>query len=91
MVDDALTLDLHLLIRLRLIRPGKCSHNTFTWTSKMTNSPEPATIIATIEHEASLLDPGAASVRLDQTLGGVPQDYRVRLTTTPCHYGGRRW
>ena len=91
MVDDALTLDLNLLIRLRLIRPGECSHGTFTWTSKMTNSQEPGTIVATIGYEASLLDPGAASVRLHYTLGSVPQDHRVRLTTTPCHYGGRRW
>lgn len=90
-VDDALTLDVNLLIRLRLIRAGECSFGTLTWTHKMFRGDGPGTVVATSGYEASLLDPETASVRLHYTCDNAPRDYRLRLTATPCHYGGLRW
>jgi hypothetical protein len=30
-------------------------------------------------------------MRLHYTVDGMPQDYRVRIEATRCHYGGLRW
>ena len=39
----------------------------------------------------SLSRAGARAPREGYSANGTPVDYRVRLTSTPCHYGGRRW
>jgi hypothetical protein len=47
--------------------------------------------VASIGFEACLLNPEAAWARLYYSANGRPEDYRVRLVTSPCHYGGHRW
>jgi hypothetical protein len=85
-VESGLTLDINRLLRQRNILPGKHVSGSLKWS--YVHSGEKT---ASIGYEASLLNPETAWARLHYTANGTPKDYRVRLKTTPCHYGGLRW
>ena len=85
-VEDGLRLDINDLLRKGFIQPGGYVAGTLQWTNRATGEE-----IASIAYEASVVDPHDASVRDKYNANGIPQDYRVRLTNSPCHYGGARW
>jgi hypothetical protein len=85
-VESGLTLDINRLLRQRNIVPGGYRAGSLIWSKVATGEK-----LATIGYEASLLDPDDAWVRLRYSANGDPQDYRVRLATSSCHFGGRRW
>jgi hypothetical protein len=68
------------------VAPGKHVSGALIWSNVRTGEQ-----IASIGYEASLENPEGAWVRLHYSANGQPADYRVRITSTPCHYGGRRW
>jgi hypothetical protein len=80
-VENGLTLDINRLIRQQCIVPGNHLAGTLTWGNN----------VASIGYEASLVSPDTAWVRLQYSVNGQPEDYLVRLTSTSCRYGGRRW
>lgn len=85
-VESGLALDINALLRQGIILPGDRVSGTLRWHSDRTGEQR-----AVIGYEASLLNPKAAWVRLCYWASGRPQEYQVRLTTSPCHYGGYRW
>jgi hypothetical protein len=85
-VESGLALDISSLLRQRTILPGDRVSGTLRWRSDQTGEQT-----ASIGYEASLMNPKSAWVRLRYAASDRPQDYRIRLTTSPCHYGGYRW
>jgi hypothetical protein len=85
-VESGLTLDIIWLLRKGDMVPGKHVSGVLIWSNVRTGEQ-----IASIGYEASLVNPEAGWVRLYYSANGTPEDYRVRLVTSPCHYGGRRW
>jgi hypothetical protein len=85
-VESGLALDINALLRQGIILPGDRVSGTLGWRSDRTGEQR-----ASVGYEASLLNPKAAWVRLHYAASYRPQDYQVRLTTSPCHYGGYRW
>ncbi len=83
-VESGLTLDINELFRKRLL--GDYRAGALVWTSVATGEK-----VASIGFQACLLDPDAAWVRLHYSANGRAEDYRVRLSRSPCHYGGHRW
>lgn len=84
-MEDGLTLDLARLINQGLAVPGAKHRGSIVWT---TDAGERR---AAIGYEADLTEGDMGRMRLDYTVSGKPQAYPVRLVTTACHYGGRRW
>jgi hypothetical protein len=85
-VESGLTLNINRLIRQGNVVPGFHASGALTWSNVVTGEQ-----IVSIGYEASLLKPDAAWPRLRYSANDNPMDYRVQLTSTPCHYGGRRW
>ncbi len=85
-VEDGFTLDINQLIRRRCFRPGQHTIGTVTWTNTRTGEQT-----ASIRYEAAMASAEASWVHLRYAVDDVPQDYRVRLEVTSCHYGGCRW
>jgi hypothetical protein len=84
-VEDGLSLSLTALMKKKAVVPGSWTRGSWAWSYE---GCEPH---ARIRHEANLIDPDAAWVRLTYTASGHPMDYPVRLVTTRPTYGGRRW
>jgi hypothetical protein len=87
-IESGLTLDINRLLRKGDMVPGKHVSGALIWSNVRTGEQEQ---IASIGYEASLVNPETAWARLHYSVNGQPADYRVRLTSTSCHYGGRRW
>jgi hypothetical protein len=91
-VESCLTLDLCAMIRRGHLVPGRRLGGIMAWSRDW--APRP---VAQGQYEADLCDPDAAWMRLAYSVpgaadgAGVRQDYRVRLVTTPCPFGGLRW
>src|SRR5262249_21859787 len=85
LAEAAFTLDVNWLLRQGIIQAGSRVSGTLRWHGNQTGDQR------NIRYEPSLLDPKAASVRLKYPISAAPQDYRVRLTPSPCHYGSYRW
>jgi hypothetical protein len=85
-VEDGLRLDINDLLRKGIIVPGAFGGGSLTWTNTATGEKR-----AEIGYEVSLVEADDAWARLHYTVNCVPQDYRVRITSSPCQYGGRRW
>jgi hypothetical protein len=85
-VESGLTLDINRLLRQQHIVPGTHMAGSLTWSNTATGEK-----VASIGYVASLADPDDAWVLLRYSVNGAAQDYRVRLATSPCHYGGHRW
>jgi len=81
-VESGLKLDINDLFRKRVIVPGDHRAGSLTWTRVATGE-----AIASIGYVANLMDPDDAWVRLHYSANGTPENYRVRLATSPCHYG----
>ena len=85
-VESGLTLDINQLLRQKNMGAGRHTLGGLVWHNITTGEK-----IASIGFEACLLDLDEAWARLHYSVNGTPQDYRVLLSTTRCHYGGRRW
>jgi hypothetical protein len=85
-VESGLTLDINRLLRQRNILPGGRGFGTLKWSNATTGED-----VGSLSYEACLVDAEDAWLRLRYSVNEIPQDYRVGLVTTPCHYGGRRW
>lgn len=85
-VESGLTLDINRLIRQRTIVPARHVSGFLTWTTTRTGEK-----VASIGYEASLIGRMSPWLRLHYSANGTPQDYRVQIETSPCHYGGVRW
>ena len=89
---SSLRLDLAKMMRGGHFVPGLVQRSSITWSS-----PYSGEWIVTAALECEMIDPTHGSVRLRHvayTAPGLPaaaQDYRVQLTTTAQHLGGRRW
>ena len=89
---NSLRLDLAKLMRGGQFAPGAVRRSSITWSS-----PYSGERITTALLECEMIDRTHGSVRLRHvayTAPGQPaaaQDYRVHLTTTAQHLGGRRW
>jgi hypothetical protein len=85
-VEDGLRLDINDLLREKIFVPGGFRRGSLQWTNTATGEKS-----ATIGFEVSLVDADDAWARLQYSVNDIGQDYRVRITTSPCHYGGARW
>lgn len=85
-VEDGLKLDLDRLIRHGNIVPGNWVSGSLTWSNVDTGER-----LASIGYEANMVDPNDAWMRLHYKHDDIPEDYKVRLTTTRPNYGGHRW
>ena len=84
-VEGCRSLDTADLHRLGILRSGAWQSGGLTWTNSA--GEERASVGYELQTEA-----GAAWLRLHYTVrGDTPVDYRVRLDTTPVHFGGERW
>jgi len=85
-VEAGFPLDVSRLLRHGTIRTGCVTSGSIVWSASHSGERR-----ATIGYEADLTNGDAGRMRLRYAVDGKPQDYWVRLTTTPCHFGGRRW
>jgi hypothetical protein len=85
-VESGLTLDINRLLRQWNILPGGRGFGTLKWSNATTGED-----VGSLSYKACLVDAEDAWLRLRYSVNEIPQDYRVGLVTTPCHYGGRRW
>ncbi len=85
-VEDGLTLDINKLVRDGIIQPGQWCSGTLRWT-RVASGEE----VGNIGHEANLIEPRDAWMRLHYEVNGEHQNFRVALKTTRPNYGGRRW
>jgi hypothetical protein len=88
-VEDALTIDLALMLRRGWIRDGGCGSGSQHWSRDGER-------FASIGHRFDMTDPASASLTLSFTWtpsGGEPQrvEQRIPLVSTVPHFGGRRW
>jgi hypothetical protein len=60
--------------------PGAQCFGTLTWSYMSTGEK-----VASISHEASLVDPDDAWMKLRYSVNLYEQDYRVALVTSHCH------
>src|SRR5215208_4497198 len=91
MVEAALKLDLHRLIRNGSLRPGARVTGSLTWTDTYSGKQT-----ASIGYEATMgEESGWVRLRYTTTNHWTGQrtdhDYTVQLATTPQPLGGRRW
>lgn len=91
-IEDGLRLDINQLLRVGLIRPMASRYNaTLIWRDVATG--EARSRISYTSH----LEEASGRLRLVYTVtrgwSGEKHslDYTIRLTTTPCRFGGRRW
>jgi hypothetical protein len=85
-VEDGLRLDINDLLRKGIIEQGEHRFGSLKWTDTATGEE-----IASIRFEISLVDPHDAWARLFYSANGLSQDYRIRIASSPCNYGGLRW
>lgn len=85
-VESGFTLDINWFLRERGIVPGARRSGVLRWYYRETGKQK-----GSISYESCVHDIEDAWVRLWYSVNDQPQSYRVRLVTTPCHFGGRRW
>lgn len=89
-VEDALALDLAVLLRKRLIRPGSTVASSLHWRNTRTGS-ENASIsyVCTMTAEVGTFQADYVVTRY----GGdrVPMSLSIGVVSTPQPFGGRRW
>src|SRR4051794_37210742 len=85
-VEAGFALDVSRLLRQGTIKPGCLTSGGLIWTAHPSGERR-----AAIDYEADLTEGEAGWMRLRYVVDGKRQDFRVWLTTTLCHYGGRRW
>jgi hypothetical protein len=85
-VESGLTLDINRLLRQRNIAPGDHCFGSLKWRNAATEEDA-----GSLGYEAYLVETDGGWLRLRYSVDGAPEDYRVELVSTPCHYGGRRW
>ncbi len=86
LVESSFTLDMSNLRREGTIAPGVHHWRTVTWKRSETGE-----VCGTITCEVNTIEPDDSFLRLTYSVNGDAQDYRVRLSVTPCRFGGVRW
>lgn len=89
-LDDGLRLNMNKLIRDKLVKAGLRKNGTLTWTNTRTGKK-----IADIGYEIDTFEPADMWLRVYYTSTIHDEkhsmDYKIRLTTTTPHYGGKRF
>ncbi len=89
-LNDGLRLDINKLVRDKLIAADRWNHGTLKWTSTRTGEDR-----GNIGYEINTRTPSDMWLRVyyTSTIRGEKHkmDYKIRLTTTQPHYGGRRF
>lgn len=89
-LDDGLRLDMNKLIRDKLVKPNVHAYGTLTWTSTRTGEER-----GNIGYEVNTRNPDDMWLRVyyTSTIHGEKHkmDYKIRLTMTTPHYGGKRF
>lgn len=83
-VEATLRLDLRQLRRRGFIRPNASVSGTWSWTC----GGEPS---GSIGVSVMVSDGSEGEAVLNYAVNGEPKVQRVRLVSTVCRYGGRRW
>jgi len=82
-VEQFPAIDLRILRRAGLLRPGECTYDTLRWRNQA-----PEVLSARIFIDLS--DTGDASMRIIIPLGARTINQRVAIECLPCPYGGIR-
>lgn len=79
-VEQFPVIDLRVLKRAGLLKPGECTYDTLRWRNQDLEALEVRIFV-------DLSDTDDASIRI---AGDVP-DQRAAIECVPCHYGGNRY
>ncbi|HWJ68939.1 MAG TPA: hypothetical protein VNS79_02670 [Sphingobium sp.] len=82
-VEQFPAIDLRILRRAGLLRPGECTYDTLRWQNQ---APEALSVRIFID----LSDIGDASMRIVGAVGTGTINQRVAIECVPCPYGGVR-
>ncbi len=83
-VERSLRLDIRLLRRRGLVRPGVRTSGSTTWN--MRGDP-----CGSIGFAIDLTNPDQAFAELRFSANGVPRSQTVQIDSVPCRFGGRRF
>lgn len=82
-VEQYPAIDLRILRRARLLRPGECTYDTVYWRNEASN-----TLGARIFIDLS--DTECASLRIIVSIRDGAIKYRIEIACVPCRFGGIR-